>query len=252
MQPHKVASKYKMTEAQAQQFVEMCCVELHKNSLNGDDNPENSASEYALQARASSTAAPADDASGSDLENVGLKRSPHFGVKGALHRQSSVQSSFGNRMQMGSYSTLSQFHFAALHVALVSLFPSTADVVALAADDQVDDLDVDDSEFFFRLRVLTLNELGAGTDADVFVILVDSRGRESNEIYLGTDKSESAMQNEKIVAAGGLPLHVTIDLFEKGSSDSFMIRPLVQGKFRPSGISSIKGDNMLAIDSIFI
>jgi hypothetical protein len=130
-----------------------------------------------------------------------------------------------------------------MHVALVSLFPRTADADAVAADDQVDDVDVDDSEFFFRLKVLTLDKLGAGTDAEVFVILVDSRGRESNEIYLGTEKSELAMQNEKIVAAGGLPLHITIDLFERGSSDSFMIRPLVQGKFRPSGISSIKGNN---------
>jgi hypothetical protein len=146
-------------------------------------------------------------------------------------------------MQMSSYSTLSQFHVGAMHVALVSLFPRTADADAVAADDQVDDVDVDDSEFFFRLKVLTLDKLGAGTDAEVFVILVDSRGRESNEIYLGNEKSELAMQNEKIVAAGGLPLHVTIDLFERGSSDSFMIRPLILGKFRPSGISSIKGDD---------
>jgi hypothetical protein len=244
MQPHKMATKYKMTEDQAQQFVEMCALEqqqqLHTQSRQGE-----SANELAHGLAALSIPKQEDNTLSIDDSNSGSKPVSSARLKSALVRRESVQNAFGNRMQMSSYSTLSQFHSGALHVALKSMFPHTADVDVLASDDNVDDLEVDDSDFFFRLRVLTLNEFGAGTDAEVFVILVDRRGRETNEIALDMEKSELAMLNERVVASGGLPQHITIDLFEKGSSDAFMIRPLIQEKFRPSDISSIKGDFVL-------
>jgi hypothetical protein len=243
MQAHKVAAKYKMTEHQALRFIEMCAFELlQQQQLQDVESLGQSSNDSSQVAIIPSVPRPDDRSPNIDDLNAGTKKSTNGRLKNALLRKDSVQTSFGNRMQMSAYSTLSQFHSAALHVALKSLFPHTADVDVLSSDDTTEDLEIDDSEFFFRLRVLTMNELGAGTDAEVFVILVDRRGRETNEISLDIDKSEVAMQNERVVAAGGLPRHTTIDLFEKGSSDSFMIRPLIQGKFRPSGVTAIKGN----------
>jgi hypothetical protein len=243
MRPHKVSVKYSMTEAQAQEFVNMCRIEIDNQHQFGDFS-ETCADQALLEVTKSGLPEEKNERSGGTMrerkENI-EEHSPIKGVQGVKHSSKKVQNSFGNRMQMISYSSLNQFHYGAMHVALKALFPSTVDVDGL--DDSLfkDALEIDNSEFFFRLKILTLDEFGAGTDADVHVILVDSRGRETNEIDLDLIKCEAAIQNEKIVAAGGLPQQVTLDLFERGSYDSFMIRPLIQGKFRPSDINTIKG-----------
>jgi hypothetical protein len=242
MRPYKISAKYVMTEAQAQEFVDLCRIET-------DGQQQHDLSEMCVDPASQEVSIGGipeqkDERSGSTaLENF-EEQSLIKGFKGMKHGTPSVKNAFGNRMQMISYSSLQQFHFRALHVALKFLFPSVADIDVFDDSQGVVALEIDDSDFFFRLKILTLDEFGAGTDADVFVVLVDSRGRETNELTLDLTMSESAIQNEKLVSAGGLPEKVTLDLFERGSYDSFLIRPLIQGKFRPSDISSIKGDPM--------
>jgi hypothetical protein len=233
-----------MTEAQAQEFVNLCRIEID-NQHQFDDFSETCADEALLEVGKSGLPEQKSERSGGIIrekkEHID-EQSPIKGVQGPKQSLTKDQRSFGNRMQMMSYSSLNQFHFGAMHVALKALFPSTVDVDGFDESQMKDALEIDNSEYFFRLKILTLNEFGAGTDADVHVVLIDSRGRETNEIDLDLIKCEAAIQNEKVVAAGGLPQQVTLDLFERGSYDSFMIRPLIQEKFRPSDISSIKGN----------
>lgn len=243
MRPHKVSVKYGMTEAQAQEFVNACRIEID-NQQQFDNFSETCADQALQEVSKSGLPEQISERSGGTMRAKKENIEEHSSIKDDQdwkHGSTKVQNSFGNRMQMITYSSLNQFHFGALHVALKFLFPSTADVDGFDDSHFKDDLEIDSSEFFFRLKILTLNEFGAGTDADVFVTLVDSRGRETNEVSLDMIKCEAAIQSEKVVAAGGLPKHVTLDLFERGSYDSFMIRPLIQGKFRPSGIRTIKG-----------
>jgi hypothetical protein len=243
-QPHKVSTKYKMTQEQARLFVEACAVAAKEEHRQPPEREM--ACEPSEDASICGVGEQDDEQSKSirqDVDSPGYSSAVSEGLKSVLRRRKTMsQNPFGNRMHMNSSLRISQFHFGALHVALKSVFSHKASIDAVKDSADSDELVADDSEFFFRLKVVTLNRLGAGTDADVFVILVDSRGRETNEISLDLSKSELVLQNEKLIATGGHPAQVTIDLFEKGSCDSFMIRPLIFNKFRPSDIKSIKGD----------
>ncbi len=254
-QPHKVATKYRMDENQAQQFVDACRRFCEDQQLQQQQEQQGRAASFSTSIRTIDAAEEAsaygiqsqDSESSQKDSQVALsqnyQRDHSERLRSVLQRRNtSARNPFGNRMQMNSYVTLSQFHLGALHVALKSLFTHSLDADVLKESDEVNDMVVDDSEFFFRLKVFTSDSFGAGTDADVFVVLVDARGRETNEITLDLSKCELALKNEKIHAAGGQPDNVTIDLFEKGSCDSFLIRPLIRGKFRPADIASIKGE----------
>ncbi len=253
-QPHKVATKYRMDEDQAQQFVDACRRFCEDQQLQQQQEQQGRAASFSTSIRtidaaeeASAYGIQSQDSDSSKKNNQVALSQNYQGhhserLRGILQRRNTTRNPFGNRMQMNSYVTMGQFHLGALHVALKSLFTHALDADVLKESDEVNDMVVDDSEFFFRLKVFTLDSLGAGTDADIFVTLVDARGRETNEITLDLSKCELALKNEKIHAAGGQPDNVTIDLFEKGSCDSFLIRPLIQGKFRPAGIASIKGE----------
>jgi hypothetical protein len=250
-QPHKIATKYKMTEEQAHALVEMCRLQVVE-----DEQPQDAAS-LARNQSDELGKDPTDANCRVEQKELSLQHNDQNhqtshrvsatakGLMNALQsHKANNRNPFGNRMQMNSMLTLSQFHSGAFHVALKSLFTHDADIniSKQLQDDGDGDQFVDESEFFFRIRVLTMQTVGAGTDADVCVTFVDARGRETNEVVLDLKKSELVLQNEKILAAGGLPDRVTIDLFERGSYDSFLIRPLILDKFRPSSIVAIKGE----------
>jgi hypothetical protein len=244
-QPHKVATKFKMTQEQALRFVEACTLATKEQQRLSPERDETSEPvEHASICGVRDQDYEQLNQSNQVANSQSYPSAVSGGLKGVLLRRKTIsQNPFGNRMHMNSSLTISQFHVGALHVALKSVFFHNSSIDAIKDSAYSGELVVDNSEFFFRLKVLTLKQIGAGTDADVFVILVDSRGRETNEISLDLSKSELVLQNEKIIAAGGHPEQVTIDLFERGSCDSFMIRPLIYDKFRPSDIQSIKGDD---------
>jgi hypothetical protein len=261
-QPHKIATKYKMTEEQARVLVETCRLELvdeeerrrRQQQQQQQQQQQDTASFVRNQSDelgkdptgANCREGQSDPSLQENDQNHQASRHGSANMKGVMNilqsRKSNNRNPFGNRMQMNSMLTLGQFHSGAFHIALKSLFTHEEDIDIVKDSQDDGDQVVDESEFFFRIRVLTMKMIGAGTDADVCVTFVDGRGRETNEIVLDLSKSELVLQNEKILAAGGLPDQVTIDLFERGSYDSFMIRPLILEKFRPSSIVAIKGE----------
>jgi hypothetical protein len=246
-QPHKIATKYKMTEEQARLLVETCRLQVveeeqqqHAASLVRNQSDELGKDRTIAKLEQNYPSLQHND------QNHQTSHHASVNMKGVMNvlqsRKANNRNPFGNRMQMNSSLTLSQFHSGAFHVALKSLFTHGTDINIVKHSQDDGDQVVDESEFFFRIRVLTMKTIGAGTDADVCVTFVDARGRETNEVHLDLNKCELVLQNEKILAAGGLPDRVTIDLFEKGSYDSFLIRPLILDKFRPSNIVAIKGE----------
>ena len=254
-QPHKIATKYKMTEAQAQQLVQLCRVEQQQQEQEHLQQQQHEDVSEVSESESEECGVTADELT----QVASVVRMPqHIEPQSRVHKPQAASmilsmlsqpsathsrpNAFGNRIEMNSYSILSQFHFGALHVALKNLFPHTNDIdVSAEAEERLDD-GVDDSEYFFRLKVFTLDEQGAGTDADVYVTLIDVRGRETNEVHLDLPKCELAIENEKIINSGGVSQQVTIDLFERGAADSFMIRPLTAGRYRPVDIKQIRGN----------
>jgi hypothetical protein len=243
-QPHKVAAQYRMTLDQAHRLVELCNVESLR--LHQQQHPSSQSGPAATCPLQTSNESEVEDNDSEKSKNsVPSFRKPQVVAElSAPRRVSSVNRAIDRRVQVASSSSLIQLHFAAMHIALKSVFALTASVDVLSSwEDTSGQPDFDESEFYFRMKVITLNEMGAGTDADVFVTLIDELGRETNEVELDISKCELAIQNQKIIATGGIPQQTTIDLFERGSCDAFMIRPLIQRRFRPSRIRSIRGQS---------